>query len=69
MKPRSLSTLLYSAVLLMPLAFTAGCAHEISHTESDKPGWFGGRTREETTVYKNTDGTTSTAHEKQTTNP
>jgi ABC-type oligopeptide transport system substrate-binding subunit len=58
-----------SAAIALPLAFSAGCAKEVAHTESDKPGWFGGRTHEETTVYQNPDGTTSTSHEKVKTGP
>ena len=69
MNTRALATLFFSAVLMIPLAFSTGCAHEISHTESDKPGWFGSRTQQETTVYRNPDGTTSTSHEEKTTHP
>jgi hypothetical protein len=58
-----------AAVIALPLALTLGCAHEVSHTESDKPGWFGGRTHEETTVTQNPDGTLNTSHEKKSTNP
>ena len=53
------------AILISLLSFAA-CSHEVSHTETDKPNWSGGRTQEETTVYKNADGTTSTEHSKQT---
>lgn len=67
MMTKHFSAVLLSATMIMPLAFTSGCAQEISHTESDKPGWFGGRTREETTVYRNADGTTSTERSKQST--
>ena len=59
--------LILAATLAIPLAVTSGCAQEVSHTESDKPGLFGGHKHEETTVYKNADGTTSVEHEKQTT--
>jgi hypothetical protein len=45
-----------------------GCAREVSHTESDKPGWFGGNTHKETTVYKNPDGTTSVDHKESKSN-
>jgi hypothetical protein len=41
---------------------TIGC--ETSHTETDKPGWFGGQTHEETKTthnpITNTDDTTKT---------
>jgi hypothetical protein len=67
MKTRILNTLALAATLAMSLALTSGCAQEVSHTETDKPGWFGGHKHEETTVYKNADGTTSVEHEKQTT--
>ena len=69
MRSSLLPTVLCSAALLLPLAFAAGCAHEVSRTETDKPNWNGGRTQEETVVYKNADGSLSTSHEKQVTNP
>jgi hypothetical protein len=54
--------------LVTLLAGFAACAREVSHTESDKPNWIGGgRTRTETTVYQNPDGSTSTEHSSQTT--
>ena len=59
--------LLLSSVLLLPLAYSAGCGHVESHKESDKPNWTGGRTHEETTVYRNADGSKSVSHEKQST--
>ena len=61
--------LLLSAVAMLPLAYSAGCSQEVEHKESDKPNWFGGHTHEETKVYQNPDGTTSTEHEKEKTNP
>ena len=69
MKTRILNTSILVATLAIPLAVTFGCSHEVSHTESDKPGFFGGTKHEETTVYKNADGSTSVEHEKQTRNP
>jgi len=39
------------AATLATCAYTIGC--ETSHTESDKPGLFGGRTHEETTTTHN----------------
>jgi len=53
--------------LASPLALAAGCSQsgtmgtsqQVSHTESDKTGWFGGQTHEANTVYKNSDGTSS----------
>ena len=69
MKTRICKTLILTAALAIPLAVASGCAHEVSHTESDQPGWFGGHKHEETTVYKNNDGTTTVEHEKKTTNP
>jgi len=57
--------------LLTPLILSAGfsaCAREVSHTESDKANWIGGgRTRTETTVVQNADGTTSSERSTQTT--
>jgi hypothetical protein len=69
MKTGVLSASILSATLAIPLAVTFGCSHEVSHTESDKQGLFGGTKHEETTVYKNADGTTSVDHEKRTTSP
>ena len=46
---------------------TVGC--EVSHSESDKPGLFGGNKHEETTVTKNpVTGDTSVSHTEQKTN-
>jgi hypothetical protein len=69
MKIRILDSLILSATLAIPLAVTPGCSHEVSHTETDKPGMFGGHKHEETTVYKNADGSTSVEHEKKTSSP
>jgi hypothetical protein len=69
MKTRICNALILVATLAIPLAVTFGCSHEVSHTESDKPGWFGGQKHEETTVYKNPDGSTSVEHEKKTSSP
>jgi len=52
-------------VATLASAMLAACSQEVSHTESDKPGWFGERKHEETTVYKNPDGTISTEHSEQ----
>lgn len=39
----------------------AGCAQEVSHTESDKPNLLDeGHTKKESTTYKNPDGTMHT---------
>jgi len=69
MTTRILHPFMLAAMLAIPLAMTFGCSHEVSHTESDKQGVFGGTKHEETTVYKNADGTTSVEHEKHSTNP
>lgn len=58
-----------------PLVFGLGCSesggvgtsHEVSRTESDKTGWFGGQTHAVNTVYKNSDGSTSVETETTTT--
>ena len=44
-----------------------GTSHEISHSESDTTGWFGGRTHAANTAYKNSDGSTSIETETTTT--
>ena len=41
-----------------------GCSQEVEHHESDKPRLFGGRTHEESTTYKNPDGTYTTEKSK-----
>jgi len=60
-----------TSILLGISVFLAGfsaCAHEVSHTESDKANWFGeGRTRTETTVTQNADGTINSESSKQVT--
>jgi hypothetical protein len=66
MKNRLLNSIVCGSLLALSLAVT-GCSQETSHTESDKPGLFGGRKHEETTVRKNADGTTSVETEKSTT--
>lgn len=58
-------TLLGLGVLLLG---AGACSHEISHTESDKANWLDdGRTRTETTVTRNPDGTINTEHSTQST--
>jgi hypothetical protein len=64
----NLTTLCTWTLVGLLLALAAGCAQEVSHSESDKPDWFGGgRTRTESTVYQNSNGTISTESSKQTT--
>ena len=67
MTGQHIRSLLITAIVVAPMALSFGCSHEVSHTESDKPGWFGGSTHEETTVTKNADGTTSVEKEKSST--
>jgi hypothetical protein len=57
---------LIAVLLTLAGGLFAACSKEISHTESDKPGWFGGEKHEETTVYKNPDGTITTEHQEET---
>lgn len=47
---------------------STGCAHEKSHTETDKPGLFGGHKHEETTTYQNPNGSETTEHTEVKTN-
>jgi hypothetical protein len=55
--------LLATAVMTSALACSSSTprnsSREVSHTESDTTGWFGGRTHAANTVYKNDDGSTS----------
>lgn len=55
---------LLAASILCLSFYSLGC--EVSHTESDSPGWFGGNTHRETTVTKNpVTGDTSVSHTEQ----
>ena len=69
MSDRTPRALMLAIAFSIPLALFSGCSREVEHSESDKPGWFGSRTQQETTVYRNPDGTTSSSYEKKTTNP
>ena len=69
MRTRIMKAFLLSAVLAYPSILTLGCAEEVAHSESDRPGWFGGHKHEETTVYRNPDGSTHVEHEKTSVNP
>jgi hypothetical protein len=51
-------------VLSFAPAMVGGCSREVAHTEQDKPNLLGGRTHEETTTYKNPDGTYTTEKSK-----
>lgn len=75
MRTSVLRNVALSLSLLLPLAFAVGCSQsgqaggtsrEVSHTESDSTGWFGGRTHAVNTVYKNSDGSTSIETENTT---
>lgn len=74
MKRNLIRTALIALSMGVPVAITTGCssdndrgvsftrsdrAYEVSRTESDKTGWFGGKTHAVNTVYKNSDGSTS----------
>ena len=43
----------------------AACSEEVAHSEKTGKTWTGATKHEETTVYKNPDGSLSTEHEKQ----
>lgn len=58
-----------AGALVLGAALLGACSQEVSHTESDKPGWFGGQTHKEDTVYRNPDGTISTEHKEETIKP
>jgi len=61
-------TAFVSAAILGILLSSMGC--EVSHSESDKEGWFGGHKHEETTVTKNpVTGEEHTSHSEQKVNP
>lgn len=69
----TLRKLSFSLALVSPLAFGLGCSdtsiasREVSHSETNKTGWFGGQTHAANTVYKNSDGSTSVETETTTT--
>jgi hypothetical protein len=67
MKP--ITAIIVFWIALSAVAWTTGCSHEVSHSEQDKPGWFGGRTHQEQTTYRNADGSYSTESSKTHTNP
>jgi len=75
MKNAMLRMLWLGAAILGPLGLAVGCdragnigtSTEVSHTESDKTGWFGGQTHEANTAYKNSDGSSSIETETTTT--
>jgi ABC-type oligopeptide transport system substrate-binding subunit len=52
------------AMLSLGVSLMSGCSQEVAHSESDKPRLFGGRTHEESTTYKNPNGTYSTEKSK-----
>jgi len=62
-----MKNLLVCSLVVLALTGLAGCnavsnlggSQQVSHTESDKGGWFGGQYHEANTVYKNSDGSTS----------
>ena len=75
MRTLVLRNMALSLCLLLPLAFAVGCSQsgqaggtsrEVSHTDSDSTGWFGGKTHAVNTVYKNSDGSTSVETENTT---
>jgi hypothetical protein len=63
-----LNTLTVLCVLSLAGLATIGCSHETSHTETDKPGLFGGHVHKESSTYQNPNGTTSTEHSEEKTN-
>lgn len=64
---KTFKALMAASVLSLFLG-TLGC--EVSHSESDKPGWFGGNKHEETTVTKNpVTGDAHVSHSETKTNP
>ena len=58
---------LFAAAIITTAVFSTGCSHETSHEEKTSPTWTGGQKHEETTTYKNPDGSTDIEHTKTTT--
>ena len=69
MKTHFSKFLMASLMLAGTVTFFPACSEEISHQESDKPGWFGGNKHTEDTTYKNPDGSISHTHQEVKTNP
>src|SRR4051812_19192521 len=72
MKNPMLRTLSLALVVLCSLVSVVGCrdrsatetastdsSREVTHSESDKTGWFGGQVHKANTTYKNSDGSSS----------
>lgn len=51
--------------ILIAGGLAVGCSQEVSHSEKDKPNLFGGHTHEESTTYKNPDGSYTTEQSQQ----
>jgi ABC-type oligopeptide transport system substrate-binding subunit len=57
-------SLLALGMLSVAAVISTGCSQEVEHKESDKPNLLGGHTHEESTTYKNADGTYTTEQSK-----
>ncbi|HEX5244016.1 MAG TPA: hypothetical protein VFW23_12195 [Tepidisphaeraceae bacterium] len=55
---------LFAAAVITSTVFTVGCSTETSHEEKTSPTLTGGQKHEETTTYKNPDGSTTIDHSK-----
>lgn len=60
---KSLSYLMAGMISLSGVAML-GCSETVSHKETDKPNWTGGRTHTEETTVKNPDGSYTTEKSK-----
>ena len=57
-------TLLAALSMSLLTPFVGGCSHEVAHSEHERRTASGDRIREESTTYKNPDGTYTTEKPK-----
>jgi len=69
MTARTFYAIVLSLAFTAPLALTAGCGREVSHTETDKTSSDGPSVHKETTVTQNPDGTINKTQQTETHNP
>jgi hypothetical protein len=65
---KALATLFVGAVVGTG-AILVGCSQEVAHSEKDSPTLTGGQKHEQTTTYRNPDGSYTTEHSATKSNP
>ncbi len=61
--------MLFLGAVIGSTAFTIGCSQEVAHNEKDTPTLTGGQKHEESTTYRNPDGSYTTEHSASKSNP